>query len=86
MRKYPFGSVIVTSIGGLGIDSSFVPIPPMTNVPCLVCVGTVQDKPVVINKAIEIRPIANIVLTTDHRYFDGARVNHIFKKVNLFHS
>ncbi len=32
-----------------------------------------MDKPVVIDKKIEIRPMMNLGVTIDHRFVDGAR-------------
>lgn len=35
-------------------------------------VGRVQEKPVVVNGAIEIRPMMVLSLTADHRLIDGS--------------
>ena len=35
LRKFEFGSFVITSIGGLGIEHSYAPIPPFTFAPLL---------------------------------------------------
>ena len=69
--KDPFGSVIITNLGSLGIDSAFAPLMPHSRVPMLVCIGSIQDKAVVINGKVEIRPLMFVGVTFDHRLIDG---------------
>ncbi|KQL52954.1 branched-chain alpha-keto acid dehydrogenase subunit E2 [Heyndrickxia shackletonii] len=60
----------ISNLGMYAIDA-FTPI---INLPetAILGVGRIQDKPVVINQAIEIRPMMTISLSFDHRVIDGA--------------
>lgn len=71
LPKDPFGSVMVTSIGSLGLDQAFVPLVPYSCVPILVAAGAVREVPAVIDG--QIRPCKMIKLnaTFDHRVIDG---------------
>jgi pyruvate/2-oxoglutarate dehydrogenase complex dihydrolipoamide acyltransferase (E2) component len=40
----------------------------------VVCTGQVEEKAVVINHLVEVRPIINAVFTFDHRFGDAALV------------
>lgn len=71
LKRAPFGSAIVTSVGMFGIPMGFAPIASMERVPILVLVGAVTEKPVVIDGKIEIRSMLPITATIDHRYVDG---------------
>jgi len=71
LPKDPFGSAMVTSIGSLGIAEAYPPLVPMSRVPTLVAVGKVEDKPVVRDGQIVIRPTCVLTATFDHRIMDG---------------
>ncbi|HWO78200.1 MAG TPA: dihydrolipoamide acetyltransferase family protein [Bacillus sp. (in: firmicutes)] len=60
----------ISNLGMYAIDA-FTPI---INLPetAILGVGRIQDKPVVVNQAIEIRPMMTISLSFDHRVIDGA--------------
>ena len=73
LPKDPFGSVIVTSVGSLGIKKALVPLVPFTRAGVLVSIGKVCKEPVVVNDQIEIRKIMHLGVTFDHRLFDGAQ-------------
>ena len=67
----PFGGVAVTSVGSLGISEAFAPLSPITRTPIVLAVGKVEDKPVVRDGAIVIRPMCVLCATFDHRIMDG---------------
>lgn len=83
LKRTPFGSAIVTSVGMFGIPMGFAPIASLERVPLLVLVGAVADKPVVIDGKIEIRSMLPITATIDHRYVDGW---HISRAMRTFRS
>jgi len=60
----------ISNLGMYAIDA-FTPI---INLPetAILGVGRIQDKPVVINQSIEIRPMMTVSLSFDHRVIDGA--------------
>jgi pyruvate/2-oxoglutarate dehydrogenase complex dihydrolipoamide acyltransferase (E2) component len=79
----PFGSIMITNVGGMGIDMAWAPLVPYSRVPLLMCVGAVTDKAVVVDGKIEIRPMLPIGITFDHRLIDGAHAGAMaydFKK------
>lgn len=67
----PFGSVMITNVGSLGLDTAFVPLVPYSRVPILLAVGAVKDAPVVNNGRVEIGKAMKINATFDHRFIDG---------------
>lgn len=67
----PFGSVMITNVGSLGIDMAWAPLVPYSKVPMLLTLGSIKDSPVVVDEKIEIRPIMKIGITFDHRFMDG---------------
>lgn len=69
--KDPFGSVMITNVGSLGIEMAWAPLVPYSKVPMLLTVGGIKETPVVVNGQIEIRPIMKIGITFDHRFMDG---------------
>jgi len=71
LPRDPFGGAMVTSIGSLGLNEGYPPLVPMSRVPVLVCAGKVEDRPVVRDKEIVIRPICVLTATFDHRVMDG---------------
>jgi pyruvate dehydrogenase E2 component (dihydrolipoamide acetyltransferase) len=83
LKKTPFGSAIVSSVGMFGIPMGFAPIAHVERVPLLVLVGAVTEKPVVIDGKIEIRSMLPITATIDHRYVDGW---HISRAMRTFKS
>jgi len=80
VKKFPFGSCLVTSVGMMGLDRAFVPFPPYGRIPMLVMVGAIKDKPVAENGQVVIRPILTITSTLDHRFVDGAHAALLAKK------
>jgi pyruvate dehydrogenase E2 component (dihydrolipoamide acetyltransferase) len=67
----PFGSIMITNIGSLGLDVAYVPLVPYSRVPILLAVGAVKDEPVVQDGAVVPGKIMRINATFDHRFIDG---------------
>lgn len=83
LPKDPFGSVMITNIGSLGIDLAWAPLCPYTRVPLLLTVGAITRKPMAVEDRVEVRPILPIAVTFDHRLIDGvhaAQMARDFKK------
>lgn len=72
VRRRPFGTAMVTSLGPLGLDAVHTPFTPFAHVPLLASIGKVNDEPVVVDGKVEIRPILQVCATLDHRFADGA--------------
>jgi pyruvate dehydrogenase E2 component (dihydrolipoamide acetyltransferase) len=79
----PFGSVMITGLGGMGIDVAWAPLVPYTRVPLILAVGTIRDRAVVEEGQVQVRPVLSIGVTFDHRLIDGihaAQMSEEFKK------
>ncbi len=77
--KDAFGSMMVTSVGMLGIENGFAPLVPYSRCPALMAVGEIKDRAVVVDKQIVIRPILSIGVTLDHRQIDGKGASYMLK-------
>lgn len=73
------GTFTITNHGGMGSLFST----PIINQPqvAILGVGSVQQRAVVINEAIAIRPMCYLSLSFDHRAFDGAAADSFVSKV-----
>ena len=71
LPRQAFGSAMVSSVGMTGISHAYSPLASYYRVPLLVLVGSVEEKPVVVNGVIVARPILTLTATFDHRYTDG---------------
>ncbi len=69
--KDPFGSIMVTNIGSMGLDQAYVPLVPYSKVPVLIAVGAVHDAPVVEGGKVVPAKVVNLSATFDHRLLDG---------------
>ncbi len=85
LRKFEFGSFVITSIGGLGIEHSYAPIPSFTFVPLLLTLCKKKD---VIKKMeddkIETRTYLKMNFTADYRFFNPRNASSIFKDIHLY--
>lgn len=79
------GTFTVSNLGSRGINM-FTPIINGGEA-AILGVGAIQEKPVAVNGAVEIRPMMVLSLTADHRLIDGAvaadflgEVKHILEK------
>lgn len=80
----PFGSAIVSSLGSLGMPIGFVPLSWMYKVPLVVVAGEIADKPVAIDKRVEVRPMLPISATIDHRYVDGWHIGRLLRPFRAY--
>jgi len=67
----PFGSIMITNIGSLGLDTAYVPLVPYSRVPILIATGAVKDLPVVEDGKIVPGKVMRVNATFDHRFIDG---------------
>lgn len=80
MPRDPFGSVMITNVGALGIDLAWAPLVPYTKVPLLLTIGALQNRPWAVGDRVEVRPILRIGVTFDHRFMDGVHAAHMSKR------
>jgi pyruvate dehydrogenase E2 component (dihydrolipoamide acetyltransferase) len=81
LPKDPFGSVMITSIGSLGLDEAFAPLVAYSRVPLLLAIGAVRDRAVVQDGKLAIAPMFKICVTFDHRFVDGVHGAKMVKTV-----
>lgn len=85
--KDAFGSIMVTSIGSLGMDEAYGPLVPYSHVPSVIAVGALTEKPVVRNGQIVIGKMIRVCATFDHRLIDGIHGSKMAKTMKaIFHS
>ncbi len=77
----PFGSVMITNIGSLGLQQAYVPLVPYSRVPLLLAMGAVEDAPVIEDGAVVPGKIMRIGATFDHRVLDGTHAAIMGKTV-----
>jgi pyruvate dehydrogenase E2 component (dihydrolipoamide acetyltransferase) len=78
--KDPFGSAMITNIGGMGLDIAWAPLCPYTRVPLLLTIGAIRDRVVAIDGKPEVRKIMSIGVTFDHRLIDGVHAAQMCKE------
>ncbi len=71
MPKDPFGPVMITNIGSLGLDMAYVPLIPYSRVAILLATGAVKDTPQAEDGEVRIRKVMKVNATFDHRFIDG---------------
>ena len=84
MPKDPFGSVMITNIGSIGLDQAFVPLVPFSGVPILLALGEVTDAPVVEDGEVTVGKVMNICATFDHRFIDGVHASVLSRVIRRY--
>lgn len=77
----PFGSVMITNIGSLGLDMAFAPLVPYSRVPLLIALGSVREAPLVKNGQVTVAKVIRVCVTFDHRLIDGVHGSHMSRTV-----
>ena len=75
----PFGSMMITNIGTLGLDVAYVPLVPYSHIPILLATGAVKEQPVVEDGKIVVGKIMAVNATFDHRIIDGFHASAMSK-------
>lgn len=75
----PFGSVLVTSVGMLGIPTAYAPLFPQAKGIGVVLVGKMYEGVKVIDGEICVRTLLPITISLDHRLIDGFQAAVIAK-------
>jgi pyruvate/2-oxoglutarate dehydrogenase complex dihydrolipoamide acyltransferase (E2) component len=84
LHPSPFGSAMVTSVGMFGLPHGFAPLAWMYDVPLLVLVGEIGERPVVVDHQLAIRSVIPITATIDHRYVDGWHVSRLMRAFQAY--
>jgi pyruvate/2-oxoglutarate dehydrogenase complex dihydrolipoamide acyltransferase (E2) component len=80
----PFGSVMITNIGSLGLEQAYVPLVPYSRVPLVVAMGAVEDAPVVQDGEVVVAKVMRVCATFDHRVLDGAHAAFMAKTLRTW--
>jgi pyruvate dehydrogenase E2 component (dihydrolipoamide acetyltransferase) len=67
----PFGSLMITNIGSLGLDTAYAPLVPFSRVPLLFAIGEAKDQVLVQDGRPAVGKVMNVNATMDHRVVDG---------------
>lgn len=78
----PFGSIMLTSVGSIGIQQALCPIAPYTNNSMVVSIGKIVDRTVIVNDEILIKKVVTFGFCFDHRLIDGIHFKLFFKSFN----
>ena len=70
----PFGSVAITSVGMLGIETALAPLYPIGGPPIVITVGAITPRPVAVDGEVLVRPVLRLGGTFDHRLLDGYQI------------
>lgn len=84
MPKDPFGSVMVTNIGSLGLEEAYVPLVPYSRVPLLIAMGEVKEEPIVVDGAVTVGSVMRVFATFDHRILDGSHAAKMVKTLRAW--
>jgi pyruvate dehydrogenase E2 component (dihydrolipoamide acetyltransferase) len=77
MPRDPFGTAVITNVGGFGIDTAFAPFLPMGRTPMLLLVTKVRERPWVVDGEVVVRPVLRLCATFDHRIVDGYQAGQL---------
>ena len=78
-----FGSYVISNIGTVGLDTGYGSLLPSSNVSLVMILGSIQNKPAVINGEIIPRRIMLLSATLDHRVVDGSHGGLLFRHIKL---
>lgn len=67
----PFGSLMITNVGSLGLDTAFAPLVPFSRVPILLAIGEARDEVLVEEGRPAVGKTMSVNATLDHRIIDG---------------
>jgi pyruvate dehydrogenase E2 component (dihydrolipoamide acetyltransferase) len=67
----PFGSLMITNVGSLGLDTAFAPLVPFSRVPILLAIGEARDQVLVEEGRPAVAKTMSVNATLDHRIIDG---------------
>jgi len=79
----PFGSLMITNVGSLGLDTAFAPLVPFSRVPILFAIGEAKDEVLVENGQPAVVKAMSVNATLDHRVIDGfhaARLANVLRE------
>ncbi len=82
LPKDPFGSVMITNIGTLGLEEAYVPLVPYSKVPLLIALGALKDEVIAENGKPVVAKMLKVCASFDHRVLDGMHAAKMSKTLN----
>ncbi len=79
LHASPFGSAMITSVGMFGLPQGYAPLAWLYDVPLIVLVGELTERPVVVDHQVVARPVLPLGATIDHRYVDGWHISKLLE-------
>lgn len=76
-----FGSYVISNIGTVGLDTGYGSLLPSSNVSLVLILGSIQNKPAVVDGNIVPRRIMLLSATLDHRVVDGSHGGLLFRHI-----
>ena len=76
-----FGSILVTNIGTHGLSTAYGALLPAAQIPAVIVMSKIEEKPVVRDGEIVIRSIMPLSGTFDHRIVDANQVSKVARNV-----
>ncbi len=76
----PFGSVMLSNIGALGLENAHIPLSPYSRCPAMVGLGKPRQVPVVREGEVVSGKMVQLTFTFDHRHADGAHGAMILRR------
>jgi len=82
LKPDPFGSAMVTNVGGFDITQALVPLMPTSRVGFLFCLGQIHDRVRAVEGQAVVRPSLLLTGSFDHRLYDGFQIGQMTKMVD----
>jgi len=77
LPRDPFGCVLLTNIGSIGLEQGFAALVPSTRIPMVIAIGSIQEKPIVRDGAVVAARMIGLYFTVDHRVVDAVPAGHM---------
>lgn len=78
----PFGSMMITNIGSLGLENCYTIIAPYTRIPVVASLGAIKLEPVVSAAGeLEVGKVLTLSMTIDHRVVDGYHIAQMIRTI-----
>ena len=75
-------TLTITNIGPFGMDGAAPILPPGTG--AIVCIGQITPRPCVVDGAVVVRQVVEIVLSFDHRQIDGGLASRFLRHIGNY--
>ncbi|WP_412469957.1 MULTISPECIES: 2-oxo acid dehydrogenase subunit E2 [unclassified Halobacteriovorax] len=84
VKRDPFGSCMITSVGNFGAEFAFAPIPTISHVPIVLSLFKVKEEAIVEKGEIIARETLTVGATLDHRIIDGVYASKIIAGIKKY--